>query len=291
LGSRPDELRSTMGRIGQPLRLLLAAFCALCLFGDFEATVATGQETSEGSTASAHEKPQDQRNSTDSDRIVSLRTLPKNILQDQKPIFLFPASLAQGNHWWPTIGVVGVTAGLIASDPYTAPPFRTTTSFNQFNRVFSSVNTAAFIAAVPATIYGVGWLHKDSYAEETALFAAESVADGFILDIPFKGITGRKQPLSYFGNGPYSDSFFHGSHSPFSSGGFYSAHSMAATAVATVIARRYRKHRWVPFVAYGLAGTISFSRITRSDHFPTDVFFGGAMGYVISRYVVLPAGN
>jgi hypothetical protein len=44
-------------------------------------------------------------------------------------------------------------------------------------------------------------------------------------------------------------------------------------------------------VAYGLAGVISFSRITRSDHFPADVFFGGAMGYVISRYAVLPARN
>jgi hypothetical protein len=48
------------------------------------------------------------------------------------------------------------------------------------------------------------------------------------------------------------------------------------------------KSPWVPFVAYGLAGTISFSRITRSDHFSADVFFGGTIGYVISRYVVLP---
>jgi len=63
---------------------------------------------------------------------------------------------------------------------------------------------------------------------------------------------------------------------------------MGAMAVATVIARRYRSHRWVPFVAYGLAGAISFSRITRSDHFPADVFFGGAMGFVIARYAVLP---
>jgi membrane-associated phospholipid phosphatase len=137
----------------------------------------------------------------------------------------------------------------------------------------------------------VGWLRKDSYAQDTALLAGEAVADGFILDLPFKAITGRKQPLDYMGNGPYSDSFFNGPHNPFSSGGFYSAHAMAATAVATVIARRYRNHRWVPYVAYGLAGAISFSRITRSDHFPADVFFGGAMGYVISRYAVLPARN
>jgi membrane-associated phospholipid phosphatase len=63
---------------------------------------------------------------------------------------------------------------------------------------------------------------------------------------------------------------------------------MAATSVAAVLAHRYRQHRWVPFVAYGFAGVISFSRITTSYHFPGDVFFGGAMGFVIARYVVLP---
>jgi membrane-associated phospholipid phosphatase len=46
--------------------------------------------------------------------------------------------------------------------------------------------------------------------------------------------------------------------------------------------------RRFPFVAYGLARAISFSRITTSNHFPADVFFGGAMGFVIARYVVLP---
>jgi len=138
-------------------------------------------------------------------------------------------------------------------------------------------------------MYGVGWLRKDSYAKETALLAGEAGADGFLLDIPFKAITGRRQPLSYTGNGPYSDSFFNGLHNPINSGGFYSVHAFAATSVATIIAQRYRKHRWVPFVAYGLAGAISFSRISRSDHFPSDVFFGGAMGFVIAKYAVLPA--
>lgn len=70
-----------------------------------------------------------------------------------------------------------------------------------------------------------------------------------------------------------------------------SEHAMAATAVATVIAMRYRRHRWVPYFAYGLAGAISFSRITRSAHFPGDVFLGGAMGYIISRYAVVPVRN
>jgi hypothetical protein len=271
--------------------LLFSVSLALYLLLGLEVRLAAGQETNADWPATGQNVSQGQQGPAQPDRSISLRKLPANILQDQKAIFFFPKELAKGKHWWPTIGVVWVTSGLMASDPYSAPPFRTTNSFNGFNRVFSSGNTGAFIAAVPAAIYGVGWLRKDSYAQDTALLAGEAVADGFILDLPFKAITGRKQPLDYMGNGPYSDSFFNGPHNPFSSGGFYSAHAMAATAVATVIARRYRNHRWVPYVAYGLAGAISFSRITRSDHFPADVFFGGAMGYVISRYAVLPARN
>jgi len=225
---------------------------------------------------------------SDIGRSVSLRQLPGNILADQKDIWLFPTNLARGKHIWPTIAVVGITAGFVASDPYSAPPFRNTTSFSGFNRVFSSTNTGAFIAAVPAAMYGIGWIRKDSYAQETALLAGEAFADGFLIDLPLKAGTSRREPISYTGSGPYSDSFLNGTHNPFHSGGFYSVHSMGAMAVATVIARRYRSHRWVPFVAYGLAGAISFSRVTRSNHFPADVFLGGAMGFVIARYAVLP---
>jgi len=224
-----------------------------------------------------------------SDRNVSLRKLPANLLADQKDIWLLPAQVAKGKYWLPSLAIVGVSSAFVASDAHTAPYFRTTTSFSGFNRAFSGKNTGAFIAAVPASIYIVGLVRRNSYAQQTALLAAEAFADGFALDLAFKGITGRKQPLQYVGNGPYTDSFFNGTHNPFHSGGFYSVHSMSAMAVATVIAHRYRSRRWVPFVAYGLAGAISFSRITGNSHFSSDVFFGGAMGFVIARYAVLPA--
>jgi membrane-associated phospholipid phosphatase len=274
----------------QARRWLLSILLTLSLLLGVGARNTSGQESDTAAPPdSTQNVPAGQQASAQPDRTVSLRKLPGNILEDQKNIFLFPKDLAKGKHWWPTIGVLGVTVGLVASDPYTAPPFRTTSRLNGFDRDLSAVNTAVFIAAVPAAMYGVGWLRKDSYAKETALLAGESVADGFLLDIPFKGITGRRQPISYTGNGPYSDSFFNGSHNPINSGGFYSVHAFAATSVATVIAQRYRKHRWVPFVAYGLAVAISFSRISRSEHFPSDVFFGGAMGFVIAKYAVLPA--
>ena len=245
----------------------------------------------ESSDSNSNPLPTEQQPSTiaSSDRQISLRALPANFLSDQREIWLFPGQLAKGKHWLPTIAIVGITSALIATDPHTAPPFRTTNTFSGFNRAFSGVNTGAFIAAVPASIYAIGLIKKDSYAQNSALLAAEAFADGFALDLAFKGIAGRKQPLQYGGNGPYADSFFNGTHNPLHSGGFYSVHAMSAVSVATVIAHRYRTKRWVPFVAYGLAGAISFARITSSSHFPSDVFLGAGLGFVIARYAVLPA--
>ena len=233
--------------------------------------------------------PNQQSPNLPGDRDVSLKKLPEGILEDQKNIWLFPVKLAHGEHWWPTLGVLGVTTGLIASDAHSAPPFRNTDNFHEFNQVFSDTNSTALIVAVPAAVYAVGWLRKDSYAQDSALLAGQALADSFLLTLPFKAISARRQPLSYGGNGPYADSFFNGSHNPFHSGGFFSGHAVEAMAVATVLAHRYRRHRWVPFVAYGLAGVISFSRVTTSNHFAGDAFFGGALGFVIARYAALPS--
>src|SRR3974390_2535074 len=91
---------------------------------------------------------------SDTGRSISLRELPGNFLADQKDIWLFPTQVAKGKHIWPTVGVLGVTAAFLATDAHSAPPFRATTNFSGFNRVFSSGNTAAFMATVPAVMYG-----------------------------------------------------------------------------------------------------------------------------------------
>jgi hypothetical protein len=43
----------------------------------------------------------------------------------------------------------------------------------------------------------------------------------------------------------------------------------------------------VPWVAYGAATAVGFSRITLQAHFAYDVFAGAVFGYVIRRFVVL----
>jgi membrane-associated phospholipid phosphatase len=222
------------------------------------------------------------------ERDVSWRTLPRNLLQDQKDIWLFPLQLAKGRQWLPTLAVTGVTAALIVADPHDTPYFRRTTDFRGFNNAFSGPITATEIAIVPAAFLVVGHFRHDSYAEKTALLAGEAYADSAIVGIAMKIATRRLRPSDIPPSGPFSDTFFRSHVSP--SGintSFPSSHAAAAFAVATVFAHRYRRHRWVPWVAYGVASVISFSRVTNQAHFPSDVFLGAALGFTISEFAVL----
>jgi membrane-associated phospholipid phosphatase len=217
---------------------------------------------------------------------VSLRQLPRNILSDQKEIWLFPGKLARGQHWLPTIAVVGATAGLLAADPHDVSYFRRTTTFHGFNQAFSGKITAIEIGLVPASFYVVGLARKDSYSQQTALFAGEALVDSLVVYGVINAVTRRLRPSDISPQGPFDDTFFQ-AHNGIFGHSFPSGHSIEAFAVATVFARRYRSHRWVPWVAYGAAGAIGFSRLTLQSHFPADIFLGAALGYSISRFGVL----
>jgi membrane-associated phospholipid phosphatase len=219
-------------------------------------------------------------------RDVSLRQLPMNILSDQKNLWLFPWSLAHGRHWLPTIAVVGVTAGLLAADPHDVSYFRRTTTFNGFNQVFSGRGSTLEIGLVPASFYLIGLARKDSYTQKTALIAGEALVDSIVVYGVIDAVSRRLRPSDIAPQGPFNDTFFRANNGLFNHS-FPSGHTIEAFAVATVFAQRYRKHRWVPWVAYGIAGTIGFSRITLQAHFPADVFLGAALGYSISRFEVL----
>jgi membrane-associated phospholipid phosphatase len=203
-------------------------------------------------------------------------------------MWLFPVKLAEGHHWLPSALVVGGTAALIATDPETMPHFRQTTAFHGFNRVFTSAVSGGIIAVVPATFYAASLIRKNSYDQATALLAGEAVVDGAVLMVVVKSITQRLRPTDLAANGNYSDTFFQSSRSPIGKGtSFPSGHALMSFSVATVFARRYRQHRWVPYVAYSLAGALSFSRVTTGAHFPSDIFIGAALGYAIARYDVV----
>jgi PAP2 superfamily len=224
-----------------------------------------------------------------SHREVSWRSLPKDFFHDQKGIWLsFPAQLAKGHYWLPTLAVVGGTAGLIVADPHVMPYFRShARNLDDVNDTFDAPITSAEVILLPASLMVSGYIRHDSYQVGTALLAGEAYADSAVVDLAIKAITRRKRPSDVAPGAPFNDTFFAGGKSPFKGSSFPSGHAAGAFAVATVIATRYHTHRWVPWAVYGFATAVSFSRITSSSHFPSDVFLGAVLGYTITRYQVL----
>jgi membrane-associated phospholipid phosphatase len=222
-------------------------------------------------------------------REVTWRSLPKDFLHDQKGIWVsFPAQLAKGHYWLPTLAVVGGTAGLIIADPHAMPYFRThARNLDDVNDTFDAPITTAEVIALPASLLVAGYARHDSYQVGTALLAGEAYADSAVVDLAVKAITRRRRPSDVAPGTPFNDTFFSGGKSPFKGSSFPSGHAAGAFAVATVVATRYHTHRWVPWVVYGFASAVSFSRVTTSAHFPSDVFLGAVLGYTITRYQVL----
>lgn len=228
------------------------------------------------------------QSATASERQTSWKLLFPNAFHDQKPIWLFPVRAAQGKHIKPALAFVLATAGLVALDPHTAPYFRRTDDFIDFNRVFSGRNTALANTIFPLSFYAVGLARKDKYAQNTALLVGEAVLDAQFLTLIMKNTSRRWRPSDISPYGDFSHTWFK-SHGRVISGrgSFPSGHTITAFSMATIFAERYKRHRWVPWVAYPLAGLIGFSRVSLQSHFPSDVFAGAVLGYSISRFVVL----
>lgn len=220
---------------------------------------------------------------------VSFKTLPYYILRDEKYVWLFPVDLAKGRHWLPAVAVVGTTAGLIEADPPIMRYYTNkATEWNRFNETLNGSVTGALEGAVPASLYLFGLARHDSYAEKTALLAGEAYADSAIPHVAIKIVSRRLRPNAVPPGSDYTHTFFRSSVTPFGKGSsFPSGHAAAAFSIATVIARRYEDHRWAPYLCYGVAALVAFSRVPDRAHFPSDVFAGAAIGYAIARYDTL----
>lgn len=263
---------------------------AVLLSGLYPSAAQTVAETLDRSrllTLADEEPPNAGAPSAATNEPATFKTVIPDILRDQKRIYWdFPKSVAHGKHLVPVIGFVAAVAGPSAVDQFEFPYFRRTTDLHGYNNVFSSTNTSLMIASVPIATYVVGLIRKDREVQGTAWRTGEAIADSAIAAEVLKVVTRRKRPEDIPLHGNFADTWFD---SPtVSSGGFPSGHTIAAFSVATVMSRTYgRDHRWVPYVAYGVASAIGFSRITLSAHNVTDVLAGAALGYVISRFVVL----
>jgi len=133
------------------------------------------------------------------------------------------------------------------------------------------------MAALPASMYVWGSLNYAPRARETGLLSGEAMIDSLAMNEAFKLILGRERPTATDGQGHFFQSLGN-------SASFPSTHATLSWTAASVIAHEYPSWLSQAFV-YGAAATVSISRVTARQHFPSDVVVGSALGWLIGRQV------
>jgi len=209
--------------------------------------------------------------------------LPRQVLRDQKFLWLRPFRLKKTDAPW-VVALGGTTAALIATDARLArelsqgPPG----GGFAFNRRVSQLGGGAGDLSVAGAFYLIGHWRGNERARTTGLLGFRAFADSFIIVQTLKTVTQRPRPTKEGGTVRIDNAegdFFEGGRS------FPSGHSAEAWAVATVVACQYRHKRWMAVAAYSLAGLVSVSRLFERKHFPSDVFVGTALGFMVGRHV------
>jgi len=246
---------------------------ALCICGMW-AIPAFSQETA------AAQESEDARDrvlySTETEHLKPLLSKEaRNIWMDQKHIWTSPLRIRTFDDALPWILVGAGTAGLIASDHWSARQLPNTVDQVSISHDVSQVGAGYTVIPITAGFYIGGAIAHNEKARETGVLGAEAVIDVTIVSEVFKVATRRQRPLDGNGNG----NFFKGGSS------FPSGHSAVSWALASVVAHEYNSNVWYPIAAYSLASLVSLSRLSGQNHFPSDVFVGGALGWFTGRYV------
>lgn len=132
-------------------------------------------------------------------------------------------------------------------------------------------------SAVAGGIYLTGLFTRNEHSQEVGIRTAEATVDSVIMYGVMKAIFQRQRPY----NGPGEGKFFAGN---WTNGSFPSGHSMFSWTIASSVAHQYHS---IPLdiAMYGLASTVSVTRVTSAQHFPSDVFVGSILGYLVGDYV------
>lgn len=67
---------------------------------------------------------------------------------------------------------------------------------------------------------------------------------------------------------------------------FFSGHASAAFSLATVVAEVYKDKPMVPYIAYGAATLVAYSRVHDNKHWASDVIVGAVAGHLITKIIM-----
>jgi membrane-associated phospholipid phosphatase len=194
----------------------------------------------------------------------------KHLASDQKQFWTAPSHFEVKDLKWiaPSTAVLGA---FIASDSWWAkqvPEKHVATS-----KTISTYGTYSFLGLSGASFL-LGQVKRNDHLSETGLLSGEAVLNSLAVAYLLKTTTQRSRPDQAGGSGD----FFSGGNS------FPSEHAAIAWSVASIWAHEYSG--WFSqLAAYGLASSVSLTRVTAKQHFPSDVIVGSALGWYFGRQV------
>ena len=202
----------------------------------------------------------------------SFSGLAKDFLGDQKDIWTSPLHLRFSDAEW-LVPFSGITAGLMETDSQVSGHLSRNLTTQSHYRSLATDGVVA-LAGVGGGLALWSTVSHDPHQRETGFLAGEAAVDSFLVVEVLKSVSQRERP--YQGNG--QGRFFQGGSS------FPSEHAAAAWSIAGIIAHEY-PGTLPKLFAYGLATAITIARIQSRDHFPSDVFVGSGVGWLVSQHV------
>jgi membrane-associated phospholipid phosphatase len=129
-------------------------------------------------------------------------------------------------------------------------------------------------------VFSYGLIFKDNQAVILGLEMYESYFIANNITSIVKRAFGRRRP--YENEGPYSINFF--LNRPNTLNSFPSGHATLAFSLSSVLAA-HTSSFWLKSLFYTIAGVTAIARVYYSDHWFSDVFMGGTIGYSVGNYL------
>jgi hypothetical protein len=196
----------------------------------------------------------------------------KHFGYDQKQFWTSPGRLDKtGSTTF--AGFIGFTSLLIGGDSWISK--QVPDKPDQLKRSQNISNYAVYsLIGAGGGAYLLGKIKNNDHMSETGMLSGEAALNSTAIAYLLKAATQRPRPTQDNGNG----TFFHGGSS------FPSEHSAVAWSIASVVAHEY-PGPLTKFLAYGLASTVTLTRVTGKQHFASDAFVGSALGWYLGRQI------
>jgi len=209
-----------------------------------------------------------------------LRNGVRLVFDDAVAIATFPAHLEKRDAWI-TLGVIGVGGLLFAFDEEiydmvqrneNEEPFESIIEAGEFIEPLGLMgDTWPYYAGTMVVGYAADWAWPLRVGGEILL---SQYAAGAVRSVA-RVVVGRERP--YEGDGAYEFSLNGGTSFP-------SGHAASIFALSEVLAHHV-DYRPFTILAHGLAGCLTYQRVSSDSHWPSDAFIGAATGLGAARLI------